>query len=525
MSTSETLLVGTLTFGFVLWNVWRLRSSRRTDIHIPGPSAPSWIYGNMAELLLSEEYGAHEFQWQEKYGSVYAIKGCFGQTRLMVSDPVAAKTILNNPVFVHGATQDKAADILFGYGNVFLARGENHRRLRNIMNPAFSSGSVRAMLPIIKEVSRKLVERWEFLGFPGNTVDIAPSMHDAAFDAMGDAILEHPFHVLSGDNELVKTQRTIIDSVTGATKLGLIADAFLPYVPGPIFHLALRLPIAGVRAIQNFRTITDTLNEHLMWQKSDDLAKGVELDQSFMSHFVKWNCTSDAMSKIPDSEIAAQLRAVFIAGEDTSGGTLGWILYKLAQMGDFQKDLREEISAACANHIDEPDYDRMPLLNAIINEVLRLYSPLPLAERVAVADCVIPLSQPIITTAGEEITQIPIKKGQYVYVAIASYHRLPSLWGADAHEFRPARWLKKDTCKGPALGPHASLLAFLGGPGVCLGWRFALLELQVFVVELLRNFVVTIPEGNSVRPCIAITLVPKTADGVQRLPLHIESVV
>ncbi|KAJ7136757.1 cytochrome P450, partial [Mycena epipterygia] len=102
-------------------------------------------------------------------------------------------------------------------------------------------------------------------------------------------------------------------------------------------------------------------------------------------------------------------------------------------------------------------------------EVLRFYSPFPLAERVATEDCVIPLSQPIITTTGEEIKQIPIKKGQYVYVAIASCHRLSSLWGADAHEFRPARWLEPDPYKGPALGPHASLLVFLGGPGVCLG--------------------------------------------------------
>ncbi|KAJ7136756.1 cytochrome P450 [Mycena epipterygia] len=330
MSTKETLFMGTLTFGIMLWNVWRLRSSRS---NIPGPSAPSWIYGNMGELLLSKEYGVHEFQWQEKYGPV-------------------------------------AATALWGAGNLLLARGENHRRIRNIMNPAFSAGSVRAMLPSIREVARKLVEKWESLGFPGNTVDIFPSVHDAAFDAMGDAILEHPFHVLSGDNGLVKTQRAIIDSVTGATKLGLMADALLPYVPGPLFRLALCLPTAGGRAIQKFRTITDALNEHLMRQKSDDLAKGVELDQTFTSHFVKWNCTSDAMDKIPDSEIAAQLHLVFMAGEDTSGGALGWILYKLAQMGDFQNDLREEISSSCS-HMDEPDYDKMPLLNAIITALCR----------------------------------------------------------------------------------------------------------------------------------------------------------
>ncbi|KAJ7443616.1 cytochrome P450 [Mycena galericulata] len=178
---------------------------------------------------------------------------------------------------------------------------------------------------------------------------------------------------------------------------------------------------------------------------------------------------SPATSGVPDQEFSAQVRSILLAGQDTAGVTMGWIFYNLARMPNFQHALREEIRLSKLE--DHPDYDNIPLLNAIINEVLRTYCAFPLAQRMTTEDCSLPLSQPITMASGTQISEIPIKKGQCLYVAISAYHRLPSMWGPDAHEFRPSRWLEQEPCKGPALGPHASLLTFYGGPGVCLGWR------------------------------------------------------
>ncbi|KAJ6564433.1 cytochrome P450 [Mycena capillaripes] len=373
-----------LSAGF--WIVWHvLRSSRNIIDCIPGPESESWIYGNILQLLVSKEYGEHEFRW------------------------------LETPTFVHGLAQQKAGNFSFGLGNVFLAQDERHRYLRNIMNPAFSAKSVRATLPALREIGSRLVEQWEAQGFPGNTVDISDSLQNAALDAMGSAILEHSFNALEGKSELAKIQRTLLDSISNATKFGQLADAILPYIP-------------------------ETLQ-------------------------------------------------------------------------DYQQALRKEIQLATLNATGDPDYDKMPRLNAIINEVLRFYSPLPLAERIAIEDCVLPLSQPLTTNTGAQISEIPIKKGQAFYIGIGSYHRLTSVWGSDAGVFRPSRWLEEDPCKGAALGPYASVLAFSAGPGVCLGWRFAILEIQVFVPELVRQFSLSLPENDSVRACIAVTMEARTADG------------
>ncbi|KAJ7477997.1 cytochrome P450 [Mycena galericulata] len=466
----------------------------------------------MPQLLLSGQYGEHEFQWQEMYGQVYSIKGCFGQTRLIISDPLTIKYILNNDVFVCGPSLEKATNAVWGRNNVLVLRGHPHRHLRNIMNPSFSSNNIRELLPVIRETGRKLASRWESLGFVGSTVDIARTLNDAALDLIGDAILENPFNALVGQSELAGMQRALTDAVSSPTELGQLFDAALPYIPDLLLRGISHLPIPGTQMFRKYMKLTDELALQLAGQQRDE---GLEVGrQSLIGSFV----TSD----VPTRDIGTHLRSILVAGADTSGGTMGWILYKLAQMADFQQDVREEIRLSKLE--DQGDYDNMPLLNAIINEVLRMYSVFPLAERVASEDCLLPLIEPITTVTGAQISEIPIKKGQCLYVAISAYHRLRSIWGPDASEFRPSRWLEKEPCKGPALGPHASLLTFYGGPGVCLGWRLAILELQVFVAEIVGRFILSVPENDSVRPRLALTLVAETADGTRQIPVHIEAV-
>ncbi|KAJ7104915.1 hypothetical protein C8R44DRAFT_746166 [Mycena epipterygia] len=101
------------------------------------------------------------------------------------------------PAFVWGASHRKAALLLLGEGNVFLARAHNpevdqHRSLRAIMNPAFSAKKV--------------------------------------------FILEHPFNTLGGHSKLTRIHRTMIDSASSLKKFGLLVDAALRYIPDTAFR-------------------------------------------------------------------------------------------------------------------------------------------------------------------------------------------------------------------------------------------------------------------------------------------------
>ncbi|KAJ6509178.1 cytochrome P450 [Mycena vitilis] len=518
------MLGAVIVFATVTWTFYRWYASSQLIRRLPGPPSLSWMYGmatidsewelssshpgtgNLPQLLLSEEYGEHEFQWQDSYGQIYPIRGCFGvcvasqfhskhlclqQSRLMISDPVAVKYILNQPFFAIGAALQKATNFVLGPGNVFSASGDRQR-----------------------ENARKLVDRWEVLGLPGNTIDISKTVREAVQDVFGECILEHSFNALAGQNEVGKNQGALVDSSSNATIIDHLVDFAFPYIPDWVLRLAWRLPLRAMCMTQQYQRETDKLSRDLIQQK-----RVAGSDDTFIGRLIRSN-PYDTGVGVPDEDIPVHLRTFLISTEDTVDGFC-------ISLERCRTSRRPCVKRSNCDGVDGPDYDNMPLLNAVINEVLRLYPAFPLAERTATEDGILPLSEPLTTTDGVRISELPIKKGQRLYVAIASYHRLSSVWGPDAQEFRPSRWLEKEPCKGPALGPHASLLTFLGGHGVCPGWRLAISEIQVLVTELIQKFVVTIPEDASlaVRPRVTTTLAPRTPDGVQQLPLHIEPIM
>ncbi|KAF7300858.1 Cytochrome P450 [Mycena kentingensis (nom. inval.)] len=451
---------------------------------IRGPSPRSWIFGNLKELLLAREYGHCEVIWRETYGQVYQLRGCFGQSRLVVSDPAAIRALINGELAKWAHGQARIGDALFGEGSLFLARGARHKHLRGVMNPWFSQRSRRQMLPAMKAAVEARVESLdaEVERAHGSAFDIGRSFHKLALDVLGGALLEG-MEAQSGG--LADIQMQLAAAVDGVSPGAILANALLPYIPKALCRLATRLPL-----LREYHATTDRMSADLVQLKQ----KEQSADESFVGSLVHNGSFSRA-------EIAVHVRTMMIAGTETTGNTLSWIFYHLAQMPEYQSRLRDEIHAA------DDGAASMPLLNALINETLRLYPAFPLAERITTRDCVLPLSEPIRLSTGEMASEVSLREGQFLYISIAGYHRNKSLWGENADEFRPERWLgSKPPCKGPSLGPHASLLTFWSGSTVCIGYRFALQELYVATVELVRRFKFSLPTQRElqVRPVLSI---------------------
>ncbi|KAJ6549806.1 cytochrome P450 [Mycena capillaripes] len=176
--------------------------------------------------------------------------------------------------------------------------------------------------------------------------------------------------------------------------------------------------------------------------------------------------------QLSEKEVTQQVGLLLVAGQDTTANTIAWGLLELARNPQFQDQLRDEIHSMLGTSGGSIAYDSMPLLNAFIKETNRFYPAAPLLDRIATQDTTLPLAQPITTTTGERMSQIPILKGQFLTLGIGSYHsRLKSRWGADADEFNPHRWLDGTVNREAAVGvgPYANLLSFSGGIRTCLG--------------------------------------------------------
>ncbi|KAL9709436.1 hypothetical protein Ac2012v2_007171 [Leucoagaricus gongylophorus] len=130
-------------------------------------------------------------------------------------------------------------------------------------------------------------------------------------------------------------------------------------------------------------------------------------------------------------------------------------------------------------------------MDAIIKETLRLYPPVSQLSRVATEDDLLPLSTPIKGQDGTEITEIFAPKGTTVDISVIGANRNPAVWGLDALEWKPERWLAdlpKSVLNSPNAGVYSQLLTFMGGPRSCIGFQFSQLEMKVVICDLVASF-------------------------------------
>jgi cytochrome P450 len=169
---------------------------------------------------------------------------------------------------------------------------------------------------------------------------------------------------------------------------------------------------------------------------------------------------------------------------ETTSSAFTWTCYLLAIHPKIQSILRAEIRSALPLSQDMNSDDeianimeRLPYLNAIINETLRLYPTVPVTIRVARQDT--------------HLVGHYVPKGTEIMISPWLINRSKHVWGEDAEQFRPERWIDQDTGKPNNMGGAASnydYLTFLHGPRSCIGQGFAKAELRCMVAAMVRKF-------------------------------------
>jgi cytochrome P450 len=196
-------------------------------------------------------------------------------------------------------------------------------------------------------------------------------------------------------------------------------------------------------------------------------------------------------SRMTDRQLRDEVMTFFLAGHETTSLLLSWTLYLLAGRPAVQARLREEVDAAGDGSPTVADLARLPYLDAVLCETLRLYPPAWAMGRKAVADC--------------EVAGYHVPKGGSILFSQWVMHRDPRFFD-DPDSFRPERWL--DGLQKRL--PQYAYFPFGGGQRICIGANFAMMEAGLVLVMLLQRFRVAPVHGREVVVWPAFTLRPKT---------------
>ena len=171
----------------------------------------------------------------------------------------------------------------------------------------------------------------------------------------------------------------------------------------------------------------------------------------------------DLISQTSDKiVIRSELLNLLFAGRETTAGFLSNIWFELSKRPSVWDTLRKEVDALEGALPTYEQLKNMKYLRAVLNESLRLYPIVPINVRFPLEDTVLPVG-------GGEDGKAPlfVPRGQLVSWNMYAMHRRKDIFGEDAEEYKPERWLDQGDTKGLRLGWE--YLPFHGGPRICLG--------------------------------------------------------
>lgn len=372
---------------------------------------------------------------------------------VVVTHPNAIKEVLS-----HRACDKSPSDMgsnphsmrMFG-DSLLHQSGKKAMKTRSVMNPAFKLKKLQSLIPVFIESANEMVDLLKRKFQDNAIVQIDDVLKRLTFDIIGKTAFGYHFNSLS--NELNPDVQNLIKCFQGIGQpLVILFGPYAEKIPTNYQEELTRALHESTRIIRE--VITKRRNQSEEGLQTDLLDLIIQADNDGI---------------LTDNELISNTFLLFLAGQETSASSLVTTMYQLGKHPDIQHKAYEEVMAVCGGggDIQEEHLHEMKYLEAIINESLRILSPVggPTA-RIATEDLV--------------IDDYFIPKGTNIGISWIKLHRSTSFFESPL-EYYPDRWLEN-----PKL--ITQMLAFSYGPRVCIGKKFAMLEMKVILASLLLSF-------------------------------------
>lgn len=380
-----------------------------------------------------------------RYGAAFTIR-LRKRAVVFLIGPEANQYILGT----HAASFTQGAAIrlspVLGTG-LLTSDGDFHARKRRLVQPAFHRGRIAAYQQAMVDETARAVAGWH----AGQTLDFAAAMHDLTLTIVGRTLF---------DVDLADATGEISGAVTNIAR-------FLRFQPFSWRNIHRDWPGLPYHRFLRDKATMDRLVYHLIAERrADDRDRGDILSMLLAARDADGGALSDA-------QVRDEVMTFLAAGHETTANALGWTFYLLAQYPDARDRLAAEIRDVLGDRPPQPDDGaKMPYLDAVIKESMRLYPPAWAGTRIARED---------VSPRGYHLPA-----GTVVGFSQYLTHRLPECF-PEPDAFRPERFEA-------ALPPYA-YIPFGAGPRACIGSGFALTELKTMVPIILQRFHLALAPG------------------------------
>ncbi|HSV85100.1 MAG TPA: cytochrome P450 [Levilinea sp.] len=324
-------------------------------------------------------------------------------------------------------------------------------RQRQLMQPSFDRPRLMALDRVIVPAALAMLERWEGIAHKGDPLDVDREMMVLALEIVGKALFS--IELSREAKRLVDAVLTALDYIVGRARnpTALSSQPFLLTPRKARFNAAVStLDLTVYDMIYQRQAAGDAGDDLLgMLLRARDPQNG---------------------SPMTPEQVRDEVITILIAGHETVASALTWSCYLLAKNPPQWEQMHAEVSRVLGANLPTPaSLIDIPLTGQVFSEALRLYPPAWLITRKAIE--------------ADQIDGIDIPAGASIIISPYAVHRHPQFW-EDPERFDPSRFSPEREIN----RPRFAYIPFGGGPRLCIGDQFAMIEAQTVLAMVTQRF-------------------------------------
>ncbi|WP_188317047.1 cytochrome P450 [Solihabitans fulvus] len=443
-----------------------------TGERAPGPEG-KFLFGALSSF--QKDTLKLLLELQRQYGGISRVK--LGPYEVhQITEPEHVKHVLqdNAKNYVRGKFY-RGFNLFFGRG-MLTTDGAEWKAKRAVSQPFFHKVKLRANAGIITDTTNDLLEKWAKPSADKEPVDITNDMMWLAMGVLGTMLL---------GVDLRDWSDRLMPAVRFSFKAMILTGEVKQMLPRWI-------PTKYQRDLKRYQQdLNDVMDEIIELHRNG----GGRPDDLVNALLAARKENGDPWSQ---REIRAELKTLFLAGHETTGCGLTWTLYAIAQYPEVRRELEAELAGVLGGRVPTAeDLTSLPFLRQVVDEALRLYPPIWLFPRDAVAD--------------DTIGGYHIPAGSTVLIPPYAAHHNPETWD-NPEAFDPKRFCPAHQGGAEGQGQQNrdryAYFPFGGGARKCIGMDLALLEIQLAVAMIVQRYQLSLVPGHPVTPGALVSLRP-----------------